>query len=487
MNTQSVREIYVRDMFYRILLKWRGILAGALAFALLFGIFAFGKELKAADDPVILAELQEKNGKILTAYQNKAADLQDTIASCSEKSEALKAQIQALENAEDDLKAYSEHSVFVRIDPLNKWTATISLYIDADYHPDPMLGALDPDPTNSLIAAYNYYLLTGELFDEVMRQSDLAEDETVLKELLSTSFENATLRIVCIGDSEAFVREYMDLVKQGLERKHQDICDTIAEHEIRILSDTCYLSADTGLYERQQEKLAPFEERVQAKQEAEWKLRDLEKQIRDAKQALGDLEEPEIAELGRSYFVKRAVSKLVYGLIGGLLVMVLYYAVRYIFRYTMNTDNDWQSIGVPVLGLIQAEAGKKRSTKLDRWILRRLAGGSVLSREDGCRLAANNLRAILGEKTAGGCTLVSDMAPEDVMGIVDEFNRAETGVSFTLLGNLLSDAEVSKRLEKADNIVLMARNGKTTMDSARRELALLRAGGKTVLGVIVLE
>ncbi len=463
MENQKTREINVKDLLYYILRKWRTIIFAAFILAVLLGAYRLGTGIKSMRDPENTSKTNAANQMITAEYELKR--------------EELEVQASNARTAVTEMMKYREQSILLRIDPLNEWVGTVTLYIPPQNQLNPAQDNPDLDLAGSLLAAYNAYLTGGEMYNEIAQQCDSVEAARYLSEITTTNVDSktASIRITCIGDSEALVTELSDLVRQGLEKKHQELCESMREHDAVILKASCYSIVDAEMYNQQWKKLTNLDQYIKAKQDAETEL--------------SNLKEPALASpMGLRLVIKQAVKSGIIGLIAGVFVMSVVYGLSFLFSDTMKSENDWKATGLTVLARIRLESGKERCGKISAWIERNLrSGGARLKIDEGCALATERLSAMLQTKEKDSCLLVSDVAEQIEKTIAEKLNNTQSGITFHLVNSLLSKPGALKKVNDTDNIVLLCQDGVTTMDTIRQELALLHACGKKSSGVIVLE
>ena len=462
LNNTVEREIDLKDLFYRVVKQWRWIIVGAIIIGVLAGLYKLGTGMLTLADEEKMAE----------AMENYQIDLDDYEATGRQ----LKTDIRDLRSSSAIQQEYNEKSVLMSIDPKNEWVGTFVMYVDSRYQIDPSLSYQNTDKTYRLIMAYNNYLTGGELYGEIIGQTDIVDEVRFLTEILTAEVDNnsASITVKCLGKSEENVQEILGLVKQAIQNKYQAIYDTIGEHDINILVESVYATIDVELDTLQ---------------------KDNRKIVSDYAIQMGEINE-ELAEWGRSakpraefgmdYTIRQAVKYLVYGGIIGFVFMAMLSCASYVLGSTMHTDGDWQLMGIPVLAYIHPMEKRKKLWKID-CLIDRFIGGKP-ERTDpvaDCKLAAVKLCNVMREKNMDSCYMTGNLPAESMALITGAMNEAGTDVTFVDCGNVLGDPEAAKKLEASSEVVLLGKFGKTKVEDVQRVLTILGAWGKKITGAVV--
>ncbi len=461
MDEQSLN---IKDMLYRVLLQWRRIIVGAIIIALLVGLFRFVTTIMVILDPEKLADAEEQYQILLNDYEATG--------------ERLKTQIDNLRDNSRNQQEYNDKSAIMDIDPMNKWVGSFVIYVDSKYQIDPTLTYQNTDRTTRLLTAYAGYLTGGELYNEILAQTTVVDEIRFLTEILSFSVDSGSSSITarCIGKNEADVREILDLTKTGINNKYDTIYSTIGDHTCEVLMESMYTTIDLDMDTRQKANLQAIGDYAIAIGETNEELTEWSK-------------EPEPKqEYGVWYSVKQGIKFTIFGGAAGIFVMAIYYAIKYVASSTAKTDDDWVFLGIPVLARIYEKRNNKLLPKFDKWIDRTLGG--ITDRNEQTlqyHLAANNLSAVLKENELTEGVLVGDLPVEQTMEIVNNMNEAGTAHTFRYAGDILTDPEAAQKLSEATEVILMGHNSVTRTENIQKMSTLLKAWGKEIIGVVVVE
>lgn len=477
MDPEMEFEIDLKDLLYRVLVRWRLILRGALIIALLVGALRLVNGLISRYDPEALTRAQNK-------YTYELLDYEAT-------GESLQRQIDNLQDDSEQQQLYNEKSALMEIDPLNKWVGSFVLYVDADYRIDPALSFQNTDPTQRLVAAYSSYLGSGEFYMAILDRTEIVDEIRFLQEILSRSADmgSATITVTCVGKSEANVTEILDLVKEKLLEKSETFRTTIGDHNIGFLTESMYTTIDLDLDQKQKKNLLKINEYGNKIGELNLEMEEWEKTPKPK------------AKYGTVYSIKQAVKSTIIGGIAGCFIMAGYFAMVYLFSPAVKTDSDMNILGITVLGSLRRKTGEKKETKFeawldkhiitplfDRWVVRSLGGrANDIDEKVQERLLVNNLNGVLKEKGLAKAAIVAVMDEEDAKATVKRLDAVDKKVPYVYAGDPLTDPDTVKRLEDSSDVVLMTGRYRTRIDDIQKTGTLLKACGKSILGAVIVE
>ena len=461
---ENEKVINLKDMLYRTLKLWRKILVGAIIIALLAGLYQVYRGMRPMLDSNAMEELQEK-------YEITLRDYEAT-------GERLKTNIDNLRDQSANQQEYNEKSVLMKIDPMDKWNGSFQLYIDSKYQIDPNLSYQNIDMTNRLISAYSSFLRSGELQKELLAQIPGIDEIRFLTEIYSVSADpgTATITVNTVGVTESDVQQMLSFVKTKLAEQYEVVRNVIGDHSYEILTESYYSTIDLDLDDTQKNNLLAITEYANKIGETNAELAEWEKK---------PAPEP---EFGTWYTVKQTAKFIILGGIIGVIVMCIWFAVKYIVSDTVKTDDDWKLFGVPVLGrILRDEAPKKFLPGLDRLIDRAFGRVRCMTQEQSSLLAAQNLGAVLKERGISRTYLVGRLPEGQAEALAQKMDTAGAGISFRYAGDALSDPGTARSLEENNEVLLLAERYVTRNADVEQTLTLLKAWGKMTLGVIIVE
>ena len=450
-------EINLKDLLYRILQRWRSVIAGAVIIGLLAGGFTALKGIMFSD---VTEEMEQRYQVTLTNYEARG--------------EILKTDIERLWAAIDSQEEYNANSLLMDIDPMNEWMGTYNLYIDSNFKINPELSYQDIDLTSRLVRAYRAYLSGGEMYEEILARTDLVSDVKYLPEVLTAVADDSgsSVVITCKGGTRETVEELLGLTSEMLAAKYEEVREAVGDHEIQVMTQSVYTTVDLELLKQQKENLLKVTEDIKKIQELDKDLTTWEEEG-----------EPK-AEFGTEHAIKQAVKMLILGGVVGFLLMCALYGARYLLGGKMNTCDDWLFMRISVVGYLPAQRRKRPLWRIDRWIDRYIGGVRVEQDLDlQCTLAVSSMETFLREKQLPNAAIITDLeAPE----ILEKLTVRKDGMEIKSAGSILRDPEAAGCLNGVSGVFFLGENGKTLQSDIQKEQILLESWGKDIYGAIVI-
>lgn len=434
MDTRYEREIDLKDLFLNLIKHWKLIVLTTFIFALLAGSYKFVSLRPLMNNT---AEYEAQYQAELAKYERDSALMENAINKLSEN---LKSR-----------QEYNAKSPLMAIDPLNEWSGSFILYIAPDENGSETAASVTG---SRLAAAYYAYLTGGELYNELSEKTSIADETRFLSELINVSHDTAsyTLTISCIGRSESDIRELLDLIKSGMTEKQLFFSEALGKHDLKFIDGTISVTSDQDLKNLQ----TANSESISSAKESLDELKDDLSALKSSAPS---------RNFGTRYVIRQAVKFTVIGAMAGLVLMAGILFLVYVFKDAMRTDSDWEQFCIPVLAKIS----------------------SGESMEADCRLAANNLSAVIKAIGLSSGFFTGDLSGEAAGEIINAMSKALPEAKFVYAGNILAEPEAAERLASADKVLLLGWKDRSMRSSIQKELTLLKAWGKDVIGAVVLE
>lgn len=461
--SESERVINLKDMLFRTAQKWRSIIVFALVIALIATLWQAASGLLAMLDDEKTAAAKEKYGVAV-------ADFEAT-------GERLRTRIDNLRSQATNQNEYNEKSELMKIDPMNKWVGNFQIYVDSKYQIDPSLSYQNTDLTNRLLSAYSNYLRSGGFYNEILNEIDTVDEIRFLTEIYSVTADpgSATITVNVLGKTEADIQRLIGFVKLKIAERYDTIREAIGDHDYDFMTESVYSTIDLDLDARQKENLLAIMEYSNEIGETTQELTAWEK------------EAPPKMDFGAWYTVKEAIKSLIIGGVIGLIIAICWFAVRYAASGAIKTEGDWKAFGVPVLGTLEIESDKRRFRSVDRLIDRIFGRRNSVTLDQSCAITAQNLGAMLQQYELQEGVFAGQVDFAQATDIVQKMDAAAQNIKFSYAGDILTDPGAAKKLDQSGKIILLAKNQTTSLKDINQMLTLLKAWGKTVLGVVVLD
>lgn len=436
-NERNEQVIFVKDLLFATLYKWRLILIFALAFAMLFGGWGYISEKGEA---------------------NNSQSQQETVA-FNKQQDIIEQEIQRLQTRIDSGTDYLDHSLLMNMNPyeVTKATATISILTEPIEVPN---SAEYAGYASSIVNAYKTSLLDETLMEEISEQ--IGEEEHFLAELITVTnvigTVDGTVGVVVIHNDAQIAEEILSAIIKRIPLLQQDINGSIAPHSV-----ACHRSST----------LVVDRTLITTQKEVRNNLQTLNTQLKEQRLQLAELVAPASEGSSKATLKKVVILALLGGILGAGLVACVT-CIKHIFSkkvYSARTLKAWT--GVRILSCVPSQ---KRGNKIDCW-LRKLEGRAIESRY---MLAAANIKNYCAEN--GKLLMCSDQESDK-----DLFQAlCNMGVQAESFGYLTEDVAALKALPICSSVLLIVRCGTTRYDTVIKQMQMIADQKKELLGCVVL-
>lgn len=443
--------IYLKDLLFSALYRWKRILVWGLVLAILLGglkgISAY-RAAKAAQ-----AQLNDPARQVLELESYEA------------EKDALESQLTTLQENIQRQTAYLEESVLMQLDPYAFYEVSLSVYIDTGYQILPGMDYQSPDLTKAIISSY-ITVLTGEASAQAVA-SAMGIDPVYLLELISTSASDGTntLQIRAKYPDQKGAEKLLTLLVQQLTRIQSDISQTVQAHELRTIQQYVRQMSDTDLADMQTQQ--------------EQALMDLYDSIDATEAELEALVPPQTQAAGIGSTVKSAV---IFAIIGGVLGVFLAVLTAWIGHIGSSKVYSARTLcnrtNIKVLGCVNTAGGQDPITAK----LRALEGRSLSDSAQQTQLIAANIRNLCKDSKH---LLVTGSV--DAASITDALCQAMPGMQITGCGSLLADIAAVEALAKCDHVLLVEKCGVSRYTDIDQTLSMIVDNGKKLLGCVLLD
>lgn len=449
-NKKDEQVIYLKDLLFAALHRWRAVLLVTLIAALLLGgvkgIVSWSRIGGTENETAYQADLEQ--------YQ---LDL-----------DVLTSKIERLQDNLRGQQDYMDHSVFMKLNPYEFYEASASIYVDTDYQIIPGSLYQSVDKTAATLSAYEAAFCcetTLEILGEIA-----GIQPQFMQELISTSTSpdrgTVTVTIRCLNQDSA--NALLEKMIQLVDAFQAEINNAVAKHTVSILNQSAVRSLDSNLASMQAEITG--------------RLTNLQDSLREAEKALAELEPPAQGVPSKASAVKSAV---IFAVLGGILGAFLSVCVIWVMHITSAKVYSSRTLrnrtGIKLIGCMRTEEIK---CPVDRWLLKA---------EGRCINDAQMQIALLAANIRNRCVnakhiLISGGADMQHLSVLTQTLQAampETKV--TSAENLLHSAAAIDVLAACDTVVLAEQCGLSRYSQISEEMELIHDYGKTLIGCVLLD
>lgn len=423
---QTERTIYLKDLLFAALYRWKWIIAAMLVFGVLLGAL----ELLQGSSVATLNALT-----LTPENQSKIEDLQDTVKYASvvvEKQEK-----------------YLQESALMQLDPYNVYT------VGKYYHialPEAM-----PEMDAQVEAIAKYYMAMTTSTGPAVQQlaQEMAVPEWVVRELITVKMD-AGLQV---------------FARSNTPEEAQRIA-AAACADIEALAQTINEASPHSLSGKDFSKGPMLEDSVfDAQYSARQKLTTHRNSILSAETELKRLLPLELETSGKKVVLFAAVGAVLGACLAAGVVWVGHLGRGRVYSARTLKDHT----GVQLLGCV---CGRRKYDRLTRW-LRKLEGRATCEKTDAVALnLANRCQQVKK------LMLMGNYCPDDMEALVAALT--EKGITCVVCGNPEETAQVFEALPECDGAVLVETCGSSQYEKVIWETEILRDYNKTLLGCILI-
>lgn len=439
-NRSNERLIYLKDLIFCVLYRWKMVLAVALIFALLLGGYKGITSLSGA---------------------GAAPDLSDYEA----QKNVLTQQIEAIQKNIDGQQAYLDNAYVMQLDPYDHYLLTMRFYIDTGYQIQPDTVLQTPDIATPLLRSYRS-LLTGSACREAISQA-LEVEALWLTDALRVSDPDSSnvLYISFRADTQDSALLVQAVLQEQLQQMHAQLSDTIGSHSLRSLENTVSASIDQEL--------------VSTKAALTDQLKQQQVTLGDVKAQLDALTPPAVQAVSLGGAIKSAVK---FAILGAVLAVFLAVVILWIAHIASSKVYSARTLvnrtGVKIVGTIAVQAA---SNPIDKK-LRAWEGRNQADPETQAAMLAVSIRNRC--KNATKLLLTGSAAAEQLR---QALGQAMPGVQIESTGDILESAAALEALADCDAVVLTEQCSVSRYESVSRRIELIRDHEKQLIGCVLLN
>lgn len=456
-------EINLKALIIAVLRKWRGIVVTAVVFALLLGGYKGITGFQNLQDPEYLKEQTETVEEAQEQYETQKAIYEN--------------QLHNLEDEVQTLDAYREKSIYMNIDPYNEYRETVTYYVNTNYQIMPGMDYQNINQATSILNAYTRRVQDFDIYGKTMNLINKQVSIADIRELVQVQQDNANymFTVTIVGSDEEIPSILMETIRNTVAESKKEIEASIGPHTIQEVTFTSGYTVDTVLSDakiRFQDNITKLHNAIAGKQKAITELKKPSGEVPSKKGAL-----------------KQIIKFAFIGGFGGGFLAALWTCVVFLMGGRMPDEQALKErYGIRTIGTYWPKEKKGAFSFVDGWI-DRLAGIRKNERDEEhvYRLAAANLDACTGE--GKHVLLAGTISAENLHHLYEKLCGYAEQKNYIIQegGDLAEDAEAIRKLASSDAVVFAENQLKSRRGQFDKELELVRAQKKEVLGIIMLN
>lgn len=436
--------VFVKDLLFAALYRWRSMLVAALIGAVLLGAVTIFLSYRDRQDLPSPTEQQEQ------------------IAAYEEEKQRLTAQLEQDTALVASQEEYLSNSLIMKMDPYCVYKATIDLIVQTDYQILPGMSYQNPDNITTILNAYQMYMGGDQVILDVA--DNIGLESKYLWETISLSnggTANRNFRIAISYYSAEGAEQILNAFLGHLDQAKKTISQTIGEHTVQVVTS----SVDQRIV------LSVTEQQNSAKA----RLDSLRKQQIASQESLKNLEEP-VFDTGLS-----TIKTIILVVLGAILGAGLIACIAWFKHLTGNTVYSSRTLvnktGLKVLCRLPAEETKN---PVDKWL--KQAEGRVID-QDLTNVAIATIRNYTASTQR--VSLFGDCA----LALQEQFAEKlkSSGINAVAYGSLLRSAQAQDALEESDVVLLIEQCGVSHYRNIMLSMEHLEDLNKRLIGCVLLE
>lgn len=484
------REISLSELLFYCLKNWRWVILSMVIVSVLAGGYKYWSVVRSNQIKEGRQALMEEYGITEPVYSIKNPNV-------SFYEQAIDSSKQELERQE----AYLRDSVIMQLDANHLQQGTLCFYMD---------GVDDENSRNSLLAAYETYVMDGKLAGELIKidvdvpiidlqyllsfesgsvekntdimldgsekSVNLAVENTFTKAEQSNVFK---IQILAIDDETCAA--YLEAIEKSIVGYSMKLTQEVAEHQLKLLESVQAEKADEEIRQYQLSTLFSYKTVLSNMKTFKADL----KTVRN--------EEDEEIVFGEVDPTPFAVKFLFIGLVLGAFVAGLSLVLIYLMSGRLRSTEEFQEeYGLQLIGDIKAPVQKKKFFGfIDTWIYRLEQGAYAnIPREEQMRIVVASFKGAVERMTEKEglkkIMLAGTIAEKDVAELCSCLRENAQEIEYSSYKQIVFDAEALEEVEDYGLVVFLEKKDLSYSKLIRKEKELVLSRNAEVLGVITL-
>ncbi len=442
-NNHDDQVIYLKDLLFSVLYRWKHILIFGLILAVLLGGLKGVSTYRSAQ----------------VGETGSEAPITEDVEKDSQQSK-----LEILQASYAYQEAYLQESILMQIDPYDFYRASLSVYVSNDYQIMPGMDYQTPDLSNVILSSYVSRITSENYMKDLATK--LGTTSSHIKELLNISTDSNTrmLSITISHPLQEGAQALMDDLVLHLEQKQPEIAQTVQAHQIHIYQQDAYEAKDPALADIQAQNIQ--------------RLLDLQVSIDELKASV-DAPADMLIQVNTPSVLK---STVIFGIIGFVLGAFVVVAVIFVNHIASNKVYSARTLSnrthVKILGAMNTIEKMDSITRA----LRRLDNRSLVEGEQQAKLIAANIQNLCADAKH---LLITGSAESAVLS--DALKQAMPNVQIDLCGSLLRDVSAVHALSNCDRVLLVEKCGVSHYSDILQTMSVIADNEKTLLGCVLLN
>ena len=462
------KEIALQDLFWKIILDWRRLLAFALIFMILLPIAGYLRAQKSYN--TAYEEYQKQLAAIESGEEDAVNEENFTAEELQQINDA-----KSLQSLLDRSRLYMQNSIYMNLNAYKENVLIMEYYVDSDY----TFNYTEDNRVNytdALVSAYENYAQNSDLAQQMIDKLSLSDEIRYVEELISVYPDTAVLSDIA------------EVVEDALDAQTPVFSKTIGSHSLKLLSTETTIRTDDKLINAQQN----YQTMVNNYRN---QLKTLKTGMTNAQlEALGDAVVDEEESDEDSTVIATPVEPvkpgfslkyLVLGFVLGIMLSAIWSMCQVLFASRLqNTAEIFEVYGMRLFGSVQI-TGKKSG--VDAFLLKiKNRNRKQMTEDEQLSLIASNIELVCKNDDLHQIYLTGSEWEKLDPQMCDKISAAlsKAGIKVLSGGNVCYDMKSMRSANEIHNVVLIEQAGVSAYREIEQEIRLLGEQGVKVLGCV---
>lgn len=476
------KEISLWDLFWKIILDWRRLLAFSLVFMILVPIGGYMKEQRSYNSAY--AEYQKKIAAIESGEQDAVNEEAFTAEELQQLNDA-----KSVQSLLDRSRLYMQNSIYMNLNAYKENVLLMEYYVDSDYTFN-YTEDNSTDYTYALVKAYENYALNGNIAQQMIDKLSLSDEVRYVEELISVDADltGSSFSVEIAYPDASVLSDIAEAVKDVLDAQTPFFSKNIGEHSLKLLSEETTVRTDDKLITAQQNyqnmvnnyrnQLKTLTSGMTSAQ-----LAALEDDVEDAEETGGE----NMAAVMPVEPVKPGFSLkyMILGLVLGVVLSAIWSVCQVLFASRLqNTAEIFEVYGMRLFGSVQI-TGKKSG--VDAFLLKiKNRNRKQMTEDEQLSLIASNIELVCKNDDLQQIYLTGSEWEKLDPQMCDKISAAlsKAGIKVLSGGNVCYDMKSMRSANEIHNVVLIEQAGVSAYREIEQEIRLFGEQGVKVLGCV---
>ncbi len=495
------RSIDLKDLFYKMFLKWRMFLVCALIGAIVFGIFGYKKNLTEVESAKKLLESQNVSSGA-TDQAIVECEQKLSVREIAEVKRAVDSYIDFAKQYEN-VQEYNRESIKMQLNPNAVSTVTIQYLIDNYYE------AVYPviegkDTTQDIIDSYELKIRNRYVYEEISKALNQEIESKYVDELIETTREATgnllTIRVIAMNYEDC--QRIAEVLKATVENETVALKKVYGDFEIVLVDEQYCEAVDSNLIAEQQIQISNLNNIKSAIGNISNGFTDDQKEyymilieaymVTEIEEWSGSSElewEPNTADIPK---VKLLNLKFIFvGIVAGIALAFVYILFKYLLTPCLRVEGDIEECyGIRELGSIGIQNEQKRIFGfVDKIILLLFKGREQKKdRRKSVNMSCTKIRIIYEQAGMKSLYLTGTCIDKETQEIINLiYEELKEKIEDIYYGtSIVDNAESLEKMTNYDGVVLIERIGHSRHEAVKEEIELCRQQQIKIIGSIIL-